>query len=131
MVSASDCRYQHRFFFFFWQNYYPSQENVFDVLTLFNVKLTVKTKYQMSIDSWPSSYSTSFWVNYSEQTYIFFKTWQIIYICVTWYLLYRYKMKCMCSFFENWSMIILIDCHYIKVVSPIFHDFTIYIQILI
>jgi hypothetical protein len=37
---------------------------VFDVLTLFKVKITVKTKYQMSID-----YSTSFWVNCSEHFY--------------------------------------------------------------
>ena len=52
-------------FFFFRQNYYASLEKVFDVLTLFNVKITVKTKYQMSID-----YSTSFWVNYSEHTFL-------------------------------------------------------------
>ena len=56
--------------FSFWvicfrQNYYASLEKVFDVLTLFNVKITVKTKYQMSID-----YSTSFWVNYSEHTFL-------------------------------------------------------------
>ena len=38
---------------------------IFDVLKLFNVKITIKTKYQMSID-----YSTSFWVNYSEQTFL-------------------------------------------------------------
>ena len=50
---------------FFRQNYYASLENNFDVLTLFNVKITVKTKYQMSID-----YSTSFWVNYSEHTFL-------------------------------------------------------------
>ena len=31
------------------------------------------------------------------------------------YLLYRHKMKFTCSDFENWLMIILIDCHYIKV----------------
>jgi hypothetical protein len=49
--------------YFLRQNYYASLEKVFDVLTLFNVKITVKTKYQMSID-----YSTSFWVNYSEHT---------------------------------------------------------------
>jgi hypothetical protein len=42
------------------------EEKDFDVLTLFNVKITVKTKYQMSID-----YSTSCWVNYSEQTDFF------------------------------------------------------------
>ena len=47
------------------QNYYASLEKAFDVLTLFNVKITVKTKYQMSID-----YSTSFWVNYSEHTFL-------------------------------------------------------------
>jgi hypothetical protein len=35
------------------------------VLTLFNFKIIVKTKYQMSID-----YSTSFWVNYSEHTFL-------------------------------------------------------------
>ena len=68
MVSTHDCRKQHHeiespnFFFLFWgvffrQNYYASLEKVFDVLTLFNVKITVKTKYQMSID-----YSTSFWL---------------------------------------------------------------------
>jgi hypothetical protein len=34
---------------------------------------------------------------------------------ITWYLLYRHKMKFTCSDFENWLMIILIDCHYIKV----------------
>ena len=76
MVSTHDCRYQHHeiespiffcfwVFFFFRQNYYASLEKVFDVLTLFNVKITVKTKYQMSID-----YSTSFWVNYSEHTFL-------------------------------------------------------------
>ena len=76
MVSTHDCRYQHheiespkkKFCFwviFFRQNYYASLEKVFDVLTLFNVKITVKTKYLMSID-----YSTSFWVNYSEHTFL-------------------------------------------------------------
>ena len=34
---------------------------------------------------------------------------------ITWYLLYRHKMKFTCIDFENWLMIILIDCHYIKV----------------
>jgi hypothetical protein len=34
-----------------------TNKNVFDVLTLFNVKITVKTKYQMSIDICPSSYA--------------------------------------------------------------------------
>ena len=74
--STHDCQYQHHeiespnFFFLFWvfffrQNYYTSLEFFFDVLTLFNVKITVKTKYQMSID-----YSTSFWVNYSEHTFL-------------------------------------------------------------
>jgi hypothetical protein len=31
---------------------------------------------------------------------------------ITWYVLYRHKMKFTCSDFENWLMIILIDCHY-------------------
>jgi hypothetical protein len=77
MISTHDCRYQHHeiespnFFFFciggffFRQNYYASLEKGFDVLTLFNVKITVKTNYQMSID-----YSTSFCVNYSEHTFL-------------------------------------------------------------
>jgi hypothetical protein len=59
------------FCFFFRQNYYASLEFFFDVLTLFNVKITVKTKYQMSID-----YSTSFsiviswkmWKNFNIMT---------------------------------------------------------------
>jgi hypothetical protein len=34
---------------------------------------------------------------------------------ITWYLLYRHKMEFTCSDFENWLIINLIDCHYIKV----------------